>query len=161
MSIINYFKGKTDDGKDKMSMIHYWGLPGFPFKFPCNMIINPEKSALEFSDIIDKEKPSVLLPFYKITGVGLVSSKEIEAQRMSGINYRGDLLIDAAVKVLRNLDYKERKKCGYLYIVNYWHNDTIASIILRENGNLNYSKFHKILKQYIQERKISKEDIIL
>ena len=161
MGIINYFKGKTEDGKDKMVMIHYFGLPGIPFKYPCNMIINPEKSALEFSDIITKDRASVLLPFDKITGAGSVSVKEIEALRMSGVNRRGDLFINTAVKVLRNLDYKERKKCGYLYIVNYLHNDTIASIILRENGNMNYSKFHKSLKQYIAEKEISKKDIIL
>lgn len=161
MGLLNYYSGKTNDGLDKMIITHYYGLPNIPFKFICDMIINPDKNALEFKDTLRKETRAVVLPFNKIIGSRNVPVKEIIEQRVYGKTIAGDLFIRDAVAVIRNMDSKELKKTPYLYIINYVSAGDVKSIILKEIGNLNYKKFQKSLKEYLPKIEKDTEDIVL
>jgi len=141
--------GSKKDKSEKMLMVHYDGIPSFRANCPCHMILDEENSCLRFEKFGSKDSAPVSLPLCKITKVGSVNVEEIEQQSKVGRAIVGGLLFGKTGAVLGALSAGEKKKINMVYIINYVSDGEAKSISLKENGNLNYFKFQKRLKELL------------
>lgn len=140
---------------EKMIMTHYDGVPSFRANSPCTVILDEEQNCLKFDVFGSKNSPSVQLPLNKIIKAELVNVTEIEQQSKLGRAVVGGLLFGNTGAVIGALSAGEKKKIKLVYVINYNSNDTIKSISLKDNGNLNFFRFHKRLTELIPKQDIS------
>ncbi len=151
MGFFNHILGKTKDGKITMVMVHYSGLPKFLYNYPCNMVLDHDTKTLTFKAIANKKAPEITLPLSKVTFAGNKTIEEIGQSKTKGAII-GGILFGAAGAVIGAMTADERKKLKTLYIINYQADEEIKEIVLRENGNLNFSKFQKELSEYLPKQ---------
>lgn len=149
MGLFKHIAGKSNDGKIKMTMIHYAGLPNFPDKWTLDMILDEKEETLTFKAYLNKNITPITLPLSKIISAGNVNITETKEQSKMGRAVVGGLLFGGAGAIVGALTAKEKEKLKTLYVINYISNDEEKSIVLKENGNLNYSKFQQQLQQYL------------
>lgn len=152
MGIFNHIVGKSKDGNIKMTMIHLSGLPNFPDKWTLDMILDENEETLTFKAYMNKKIPPVTLSLSKIISAGNVNITETKEQSKMGRAVAGGLLFGGAGAIVGALTAKEKEKLKTVYIINYVSNDEEKSIVLKENGNLNYSKFQQQLQQYLPKQ---------
>lgn len=149
MGLMNFLNGKTKEGKIKMVMVHYTGLPGFLKEGLCDMVLDTETEALIFKAKLNKKAPEITLPLSKITSAGNVIFTETKEQSKTGRAVAGGLLFGPAGAIVGALTAQEKEKLKSLYIINYKSDGEDKVITLKENGNLNYFKFQKQLQEYL------------
>lgn len=147
MGMINFFKGKTNDGNSKVIMIHYSGLPSFPKKAICDMILNPADKTLIFKIRNQKDAPQIILPLSKIKSADNIKMTVQQSKVEQAI--AGGILFGKIGAIIGAMTADERESLKAMYVITYNSDEEEKHIILKENGNLNFNKFQKELKEYL------------
>lgn len=147
MGLKNFFKGKTSEGNSKMIMIHYSGLPNFPKKAICDMILNPNDETLVFKIRNQKDAPQVTLPLSKIKNAE--NTKMTVRQSKAGQAVAGSILFGGVGAIVGALTADDREVLKTMYVVTYVSGREEKYIVLKENGNLNLNKFQQEIREYL------------
>lgn len=163
------FSKKNKDGDRSVNLSFVDGIEGFGKGLAVEVSINNVNECITVKSRIDKKKPSVHLKFEQITGVNVVSEKEIieKSKSVTGRAVAGGVLLGplgAIVGGMSGIGNKQKSETHYYMIINYKSRAedikvlsfeivgvvlSLTAFIEELRSNINIMKFDEIEEVYL------------
>ncbi len=158
-------KNKKGDRSVNLSFVN--GIEGYGTGLAIELSINTEKECLTVKSRVVK-KPEVNLKFEQITGVNVVSEKEIieKSKSVAGRAIAGGVLLGplgAIVGGMSGIGNKQKSETHYYMVINYKSREREIKVLSFEivGASLHWSSFVEELRSKINAETLESEEVYL
>jgi hypothetical protein len=161
------FGKKNKDGDRSVNLSFVDGIEGFGKGLAVEVSINNVNECITIKSRIDKKKPPVHLKFEQITGVNVVSEKEIieKSKSVTGRAVAGGVLLGplgAIVGGMSGIGSKQKSETHYFIVINYKSRAEEIKVLSFEivGASLHWSSFVEELRGKIETIKFDETEEI-
>ncbi|MCW6124239.1 hypothetical protein [Clostridium sporogenes] len=161
------FSRKNKNGDRSVNLSFVDGIEGYGKGLAVELSINTEKECLTIKSTVVK-KPEVNLKFEQITGINVISEKDIIEKSKSTVGRAavgGVLLgpLGAIVGGMSGIGNKQKSKTHYYMVINYISKDREVKVLSFEivGASLHWSSFVEELRSKINAETLENEEVYL
>ncbi|MBY6844875.1 hypothetical protein HYI19_08680 [Clostridium botulinum] len=161
------FSRKNKNGNRSVNLSFVDGIEGYGKGLAVELSINTEKECLTIKSRVVK-RPEINLKFEQITGINVVSEKDIIEKNKSTVGRAaagGVLLgpLGAIIGGMSGIGNKQKSETHYYMVINYMSKDKEVKVLSFEivGASLHWSSFVKELRSKINVETLEDEEVYL
>ncbi|MBN3409939.1 hypothetical protein CJF15_12580 [Clostridium botulinum] len=161
------FSRKNKNGNRSVNLSFVDGIEGYGKGLAVELSINTEKECLTIKSRVVK-RPEINLKFEQITGINVVSEKDIIEKNKSTVGraVAGGVLLGplgAIIGGMSGIGNKQKSETHYYMVINYMSKDKEVKVLSFEivGASLHWSSFVKELRSKINVETLEDEEVYL